>query len=118
MKLASHYTRASVLISLSVLLISGIVYYLTIRHIARQQLDGDLSEEVAEFIDYVNQHQQLPKPVSFDEDQTIAVKTNLAAYNTRFFDTPFFSKKDRKTEAGRAVTFLVYTICQLLPNSS
>lgn len=106
MKLASHYTKASVLISLSVLVISAFVYYVTIGHIARQQLDGDLSEEVAEFLDYVNQNQQLPKPVNFDEDQTIIVRSDLQQFDTRFFDTPFFNKKEKKNEAGRAVSFL------------
>lgn len=106
MKLASHYTKASVLISLSVLVISAFVYYITIGHIARQQLDGDLSEEVAEFLDYVNQNQQLPKPVNFDEDQTIIVRSDLQQFDTRFFDTPFFNKKEKKNEAGRAVSFL------------
>lgn len=106
MKLASHYIKASILISLSILVISAFVYYMVIGHIARQQLDGDLSEEVAEFLDYINQNQQLPKPVSFDEDQTIIVKTGLQTFETHFFDTPFFNKKERKNEAGRAVTFL------------
>jgi len=106
MKLASHYTKASVLISLSVLVISAFVYYVTIGHIARQQLDGDLSEEVAEFLDYVNQNQQLPKPVNFDEAQPIIAKSDLQQFDTRFFDTPFFNKKEKKNEAGRAVSFL------------
>lgn len=106
MKLASHYTKASVLISLSVLIISALVYYITINQIARQQLDGDLSEEVAEFLDYVNQNQQLPKPVHFDEDQTTVVKTGLQQFDTRFFDTPFYSKREKKSVAGRSVSFL------------
>ncbi|MGN6398577.1 MAG: sensor histidine kinase [Mucilaginibacter sp.] len=107
MKLASHYTRASVLISLLVLTISAFVYYYTISSIARQQLDGDLAEEVAEFVGYVNRHHQLPKPVDFDQDQTSVIKTSLNNYETRFFDTPYFNKKDKKNESGRAVTFLV-----------
>src|SRR5580698_1091071 len=103
MKLSAHYNKASIIVSVSVLLISGVIYYLIINHIARQQLDNDLSEEVEEVIDYVNHNQQLPKPIDFDEDVTTFVKTNASAFETRFFDTPYNNPKEKKAEAGRAV---------------
>ena len=107
MKLAAHYNKASIIISVSVLLISGLVYYLIINHIARQQLDSDLGEEVAEVIDYVNQYQHLPKQVDFDEDVTTFAKTDAIRFDTRFFDTPYNNPKEKKTEAGRAVSALI-----------
>jgi len=107
MKLASHYNKASVIISVSVLLVSGLIYYLIINHIARQQLDNDLSEEVEEVIAYVNLNHRLPKQVEFDEDLTSFSKTQVNQYDTRFFDTPYANTKENKTEAGRAVSALV-----------
>jgi|SRR6185503_8421897 len=107
MRLSAHYNKASIVISVSVLLISGIVYYLIINHIARQQLDADLSEEVAEVIDYVNQNHHLPRQVDFDEDITTFVKTNVSSFATRFFDTPYNSPREKKAEAGRAVSALI-----------
>jgi signal transduction histidine kinase len=107
MKLSAHYNKASIIASVSVLLISGLVYYLIINHIARQQLDNDLSEEIEEVIDYVNQNHQLPKPIDFDEDVTTFVKTNTAAFDTKFFDTPYKNPKEKKAEAGRAVSALI-----------
>jgi len=107
MKLASHYNKVSVIISVSVLLISGLIYYLIINHIARQQLDNDLTEEVEEVVDYVNLNHRLPKPVEFDEDLTSFKKTRLQQYDTRFFDAPYANPKEKKTEAGRAVSAMV-----------
>jgi len=107
MKLAAHYNKASIIISVSVLLASGLVYYLTINHIARQQLDSDLSEEVGEVINYVNLNQRLPRSVEFDEDLTSFVKTNLTKYDTHFFDAPYANPKEKKIEQGRAVTALI-----------
>jgi len=107
MKLSAHYNKASIVASVSVLLISGLVYYLIINHIARQQLDNDLSEEIEEVIDYVNQNHQLPKPIDFDEDVTTFEKTNAAFFDTKFFDAPYKNPKEKKTEAGRAVAALI-----------
>jgi signal transduction histidine kinase len=107
MKLAAHYNRASIIISISVLLVSGVIYYLTINHIARQQLDSDLTEEVEEVVDYVNTNQHLPKPIDFDEDITTFAKTNLQAFDTRFFDAPYANTKEKEIEKGRAVSALI-----------
>jgi signal transduction histidine kinase len=107
MKLASHYNKVSVIISVSVLLVSGLIYYLIINHIARQQLDNDLTEEVTEVVDYVNLNHRLPKQVEFDEDLTSFSKTSLNQYDTRFFDTPYANVKEKKSEAGRAVSGMI-----------
>jgi signal transduction histidine kinase len=107
MKLAAHYNKASIIISVTVLLISGITYYIIINQIARKQLDSNLSEEIAEVIEYVNLNQRLPKPIDFDEDQTTFVKTNLVKFDTKFFDTPYLNPREKKNENGRAVAALI-----------
>ena len=107
MKLASHYNKASIIVSVSILLVSGIIYFFTINHIARQQLDNDLSEEIEEVLEYINVNHHLPKAVDFDEDVTTFTKTNLKNFDTRFFDTPYINPKEKRTEAGRAVAALV-----------
>jgi len=107
MKLAAQYNKASVIISLLVLLISAIVYYQTINHIARQQFDDNLTEEVDEVVDYVNQNQKLPKAVDFDEEITTFVKTNAVSYKTIYFDSEYLNLKEKKREEGRAVSALI-----------
>ncbi len=105
MKLAAHYSKASIIISVSVLLISGVIYYLIINHIARQQLDNDLADELEELVAYVNTNHSFPK--SDNEDEVSYVKTNLHLFDTRFFDAPFLNVKENENEAGRAVTALI-----------
>ncbi|ASU31995.1 sensor histidine kinase [Mucilaginibacter xinganensis] len=107
MKLAAHYNKASIIISVTVLFISGLIYYFVINRIAREQLDSNLSEEIGEVVDYVNQNQRLPKSVDFDEDLTTFAKTNLAKFDTKYFDTPYQNPREKKVEAGRAVSTLI-----------
>src|ERR1700733_4890732 len=105
MKLAAHYSKASIIISVSVLLISGVIYYLIINHIARQQLDNDLADELEELVTYVNTNHHFPK--SDNEDQVSYVKTNQQLFDTKFFDAPFLNVKENENEAGRAVAPLI-----------
>ena len=107
MKLAAHYNKASIIISLSVLIVGGLIYYNAIRYIATSQLDRDLTEEIDEVKDYINQHGQLPKQVDFDEDQTIFTQTSQTTIPRRFFDTTYYNDKEKRKEAGRAVEGLL-----------
>src|SRR5476649_2867040 len=102
MKLAAHYNKANIIITLSVLIIGGLIYYYAIRFIATDQLDRDLTEEIDEVKDYINLHGQLPKQVDFDEDQTNFTPTNSKTIPRRFFDTTYYNDKEKKKEAGRA----------------
>jgi hypothetical protein len=95
MKLSAHYSKASIIITISVLLVGAVVYFFAINYIADNQLNSDLTEEIGEVIEYVNFHGQLPKPVDFDEDQTSFVKTNRIYVPTRFF-TRFIRTQKRK----------------------
>ncbi len=103
MKLASHYNKASILITITVLLVGAVVYFIAINNIAQRQLDRDLSEEIEEILEYVNIHQQLPKAVDFDEDQTTFLKVGLKRIETRFFDTIYHNPKALNDKDGRAV---------------
>ncbi len=107
MKLSAHYSKASIIITISVLLIGAVIYFFAINYIADTQLNSDLTEEIGEVIDYVNVHGQLPKPVDFDEDQTAFIKTNQKYVPTRFFDTVYNNPKEKNAEAGRAITGLI-----------
>jgi len=105
MKLSAHYNKASIIISVSVLLISGIIYYIIINHIARQQLDNNLADELEELVAYVNTNRSFPK--SDNEDRVSAVRTNLNAFDTKFFNTPFLNVRENENETGRAVAALI-----------
>jgi signal transduction histidine kinase len=107
MKLSAHYNKASIIITISVLLVGGIIYFFTINKLGRHQLDRDLTEEITEVIDYVNLNGKLPTQVDFDEDQTVFIKTNQVNLPLRFFDTVYVNPKEKNPEAGRAVWGLI-----------
>jgi len=107
MKLSAHYNKASIIITIIVLIAGGVIYFFAINYISRNQLDRDLTEEFEEVVDYVNLNGQLPKQVDFDEDQTVFIKTNQKNLQTTFFDTLYNDAKERKNEPGRAVSGLI-----------
>jgi signal transduction histidine kinase len=104
MKLSDHYNKASIVITISVLLFGAIIYFFAISHIARTQLDHDLTEEIDEVENYVKLNQKLPRQVDFDEDQTVFIKTVRPVKGRRFFDTIYTNPQEKKAEPGRAVT--------------
>jgi signal transduction histidine kinase len=107
MKLSAHYNKASIIITIAVLLAGAVIYFFAIDYITRNQLDRDLKEEFSEVIDYINLNGKLPQQVEFDEDQTVFVKTNWENLPLRFFDTVYNNVKEKKTEEGRAVSGLI-----------
>ncbi|MDB5022737.1 MAG: hypothetical protein JWP78_492 [Mucilaginibacter sp.] len=107
MKLSSHYNKTIIIISISVLLAGAVIYYFAISYIARAQLDRDLTEEIDEVADYVKLNHRLPRQIDFDEDVTIFAKTDQAVLPRTFFDTIYNNPKEKKNEAGRAVSGLI-----------
>ncbi|MDB5111008.1 MAG: hypothetical protein JWR67_2122 [Mucilaginibacter sp.] len=107
MKLSAQYSKATLVITLSVLFIASIVYYTTIDYIANSQLDTSLAEEIEEVNSYVKINQHLPKSVDFDEDQTSFIKTDQKKIARVFFDTVYRNPRGKKTESGRGVVGLI-----------
>jgi signal transduction histidine kinase len=107
MKLSDHYNRASIIITISVLLVGGIIYFFAIGYISRIQLDRDLTEEIDEVKEYVSGNRRLPTQVDFDEDITTFIKTDQKSFQRRYFDTVYTNPKDKKNEGGRAVEDLI-----------
>jgi len=105
MKLATHYNRASIFITLVVLMAGALIYYFAIRQITRDQLDREIAEEIAERIDYVNRNGKIPKN-DFDDNLTEFVKINTANFPTRFFDT-IYNAPGKPVENGRAAAALI-----------
>jgi signal transduction histidine kinase len=107
MKLAAQYTKASIIIAISVLIIGSIIYFFTINYIARTQLDNDLGEEIEEVTAYLNTNHHLPKQLDFDTDITVFIKTEKSELPVRYFDTTYVNPKVEENEPGRAVSGLV-----------
>lgn len=107
MKLAGHYTKASILISLTVLFAGAIIYFFAINYIADVQLDRNLTQALNEAEDYVKTTNAEPQRYDLDQDHAVFTKTDLLYLKRRYFDTVYHNLRDNRTEAGRAVVDLV-----------
>ncbi|WP_121812253.1 sensor histidine kinase [Mucilaginibacter kameinonensis] len=107
MKLATQYTRVSMLTSLVVLLIAGGIYYFAISYIADQQFDRDLAEELGEMNEFIQQHHRLPKPFEFDSYQAKFEPVGQLMAPPRLTDTLISSSRTSKTASARAIIAIV-----------
>jgi signal transduction histidine kinase len=107
MKLSDHYNKAGIIITISVLLVGGVIYFFAINYISRLQLDRDLTEEIDEVKAYISGNRRLPTQVEFDEDITTFVKTDQKSFQRRYFDTVYINPKEKKQESGRAVEDMI-----------
>ncbi len=103
MKLSEHYTRTSVYITITVLVIGAVIYYFAIDYIGRQQLDRGLQQQLTEAEEYARSNNGNPQQYDLDQDHAVFVKTNEHLLKKRFFDTTYFNPKEQRKEAGRAV---------------
>ena len=103
MKLSTYYNKASIIITIMVLVAGTIIYFLAIDYISREQIDRALSEEIEELVIYVNTHQELPRPQEIHDQQTQFKKTEHKSVNPRFFDTTYFNPQEKILEKGRAI---------------
>ena len=69
MKLLAKYNRINIIITISVLLISSICFYIMIRHVLINQLDEDLKLEEQEIVDFVKINNKLPDPSNYEDQQ-------------------------------------------------
>jgi len=103
MKLSEQYNRASIIITLGILLFAGVFYYAVISYISNNELDRDLTEEFDELKQYVSNYKKLPTPVDFDEDVASFTPIGKLIIPKHFVDTPFVERSSKKSEEGRAI---------------
>ena len=105
MKLLTKYNRINLLVTISVLLISSVCFYIMIRHVLINQLDEDLKVEEQEIIDFVKINNKLPNPSNY-EDKQIEFKENKAAVaEKKFSSVLIFSKEDHADVPFRQYQF-------------
>jgi signal transduction histidine kinase len=107
MKLSAHYSKASIIITISVLIAGAVIYFFAINYIAKSQLDSNLVEEIDGIKNYIKLNHQLPKQVDFDEDLVIFKQTADTSFTRKFFDTIYVNPKEKKLEAGRAISCII-----------
>jgi len=103
MKLLSKYTWVSLSVSLVIFIIGGFIYFEAISYLSDQQLDRDLTEEYAEKVSFIDQHQRFPKPFEFDSYEAEFKNIGQASEPTHFVDTIITAHSGNKTISCRAI---------------
>ncbi|MET4080394.1 signal transduction histidine kinase [Pedobacter sp. UYP30] len=105
MKLSKKYNQVNLLVSLAVLLITGIVYYVVISLILRNKLDADLLIEEQEIFQYAKKFQELPLSSNYIDEEINYHKISSIEKRQRIFsDTDIFNVKEDETEPARKLT--------------
>ena len=97
MRLLAKYNRINIPVTVSVLLISGIAYYLVLHFVLLHQLSHDLEIEEQEIRDFVHDNNSLPQASTYS-DQQISFDTLLSEVPPRTFSTVLIYDEDEKEE--------------------
>lgn len=104
MKLAQRYNRVNIFTSFIILVITGLIYYLTIHYILTQKLDSDLKIEEEEIGAYAKNYGKLPFPGDFLNQQVKYKKLGQDKKVQRsFLYTEYYDAKEKETEPGRTL---------------
>lgn len=103
MKLLDKYNRISLLTTVLVIIITGIIYYFTISYILTNQVDKDLLVEENEIFDYVKLNHRLPQVFKSEDLKIHFQPVAPGSVKRQFIDTRYRDEKDRKMESGRGL---------------
>ena len=103
MKLLDKYNRISLIVTILVIVITGIVYYFTISYILTDQVDKDLVVEENEIFEYVTINKRLPQVFKSDG---LKIQFQLITRDTvqrTFADVKYWDDKVHERESGRSL---------------
>ncbi|WP_316748469.1 HAMP domain-containing sensor histidine kinase [Pedobacter gandavensis] len=105
MKLSSRYNRVNILVSLLVLLSTGVIYYVVIHFILTEKLDRDLRIEEEEIRAYVAKYDKLPLAGDFHDQQVIYRKVQPSdTLGRSYSNSVYLNEKEHEKEPGRRLT--------------
>lgn len=104
MKLSSRYNRVNLIISLLVLLLTGIIYYFLIHLILNAKLDKDLEVEEDEIMQYAATYKKLPLPGNYLDQQVSFRELHTSDTGVREFkNTIYKNEPEHNIEPGRGL---------------
>ncbi|MBB2147730.1 sensor histidine kinase [Pedobacter gandavensis] len=105
MKLSSRYNRVNILVSLLVLLSTGVIYYVVIHFILTEKLDRDLRIEEEEIRAYAEKYHKLPLAGDFHDQKVSYRLVNPSDTTGRSFgNSVYLNEKEHEKEPGRSLT--------------
>src|SRR5665213_559808 len=94
MKLLNRYNRVTLITTIIVMLVTGIVYYQAISWILTDQKDTDLKVEEKEIFDYVTLNHHLPQTFESNDQLITFTETKPNSIHREFIDTIYLKKWD------------------------
>jgi len=101
MKLLDKYNRISLMMTIVVIIITGIIYYFTIRYVLTEEIDNDLRSEENEIFDHVKRDNHLPEVFRSDYLKINFQQIGEDTVKRRYADVHFWEVADKEIEAGR-----------------
>ncbi|WGQ10327.1 HAMP domain-containing sensor histidine kinase [Pedobacter gandavensis] len=115
MKLSSRYNRVNILVSLLVLLLTGVIYYVVIHFILTEKLDRDLRIEEEEIRAYVQKYHKLPLPGDFqDQKVSYRVVSPTDTAGRSYTNSIYVNEKEHEKEPGRSLKTVMKVNDQLV----
>lgn len=103
MKLLDRYNRVTLVTTIIVMVITGIIYYQTISWILTNQIDKDLVVEEHEVFDYVKLNHHLPQVFDSNDQQISFSPAVPGAVTRKFINTNYYNTKEKGNESGRGI---------------
>ncbi|SDT57848.1 Signal transduction histidine kinase [Mucilaginibacter mallensis] len=103
MRLLDRYNRVTLITTIIVMMITGIIYYQTISWILTNQIDKDLVVEENEIFDYVNLNHHLPQVFKSDDQQISFFSVPVNSVTRQFINTNYYNINEKGYESGRGL---------------
>ena len=100
MKLLDRYNRVTLITTIVVMILTGIVYYEAISLILTGQVDKDLVVEENEIFDFVKLNNHLPQVFDSDDQQISFYKAMPGSVTREFINTNYYNIKEKKNESN------------------
>lgn len=102
MKLSEKYNQVTLITSILILILTGVIYYSVIHYILTEKLDRDLNIEENEIFEYVRNYKVLPLPSNFDEQIVSYTEMQAGTFHRYYKDTVYHAKHHNR-EPGRVL---------------
>jgi signal transduction histidine kinase len=103
MRLLARYNRVTLITTIVVMVITGVIYYQAISWILTNQVDKDLEVEEHEVFDYVKLNHRLPQVFDSNDQQISFYPAWPASVKREFINTDYYNSKEKGYESGRGI---------------
>ncbi|MEO8885659.1 MAG: HAMP domain-containing sensor histidine kinase [Mucilaginibacter sp.] len=101
MKLLAKYNRISLMVTIVVIIITGIIYYFTISFVLTEEIDKDLQAEEIEIFGHVKRDNRLPEIYRSEYLKISFTPVGRDSVKRHFTDVLVWDKSHKERELGR-----------------